>query len=200
MFEVMVEGQVIVEGNSFLFLCLFYVIVMLNFIEYEGIYVFFEVQLDCFMVCFVVGYFLFDEELWIIFDWVWRQNLDVCVEQVIDIVELVVFQVVVEWIYVDGDIVWYSVDFVWGIWDVVNVVVGVLLCGFQVLVLFGCVLVVFDGWDYVCFDDFKCIVEFVFVYCFILMLQVWVQGMDLCFVVVIVVVMMLVLFIVVVCL
>ena len=110
--EVMQEGQVSVEGETYRLAPPFVVIATENPIEYEGTYPLPEAQLDRFMLRAGVGYPTAEDEWEVLRRRIERESDEVVLEPVVDGPGLVAMQVALEQVHVSEPVGRYIVDIV----------------------------------------------------------------------------------------
>ncbi|MDR6613436.1 MoxR family ATPase [Leifsonia sp. 1010] len=174
--EAMAEGQVSVEGRSFLLPSPFHVVATANPIESEGTYALPEAQLDRFMVRLGVGYPDEAGESRVLLSRVARRHEVATVEAVIDAATLAAMQAGVEAVDVDADIAAYCVRLAAATRRHRSVEVGASPRGSQGLLLVARALAVLDGRDFVIPDDVKAVAIPVLAHRLTLTVQAWTGG------------------------
>lgn len=177
LFEVMEELWVMVDGVMYEIGCLFFVIVMQNLIEQVGMYKFFEVQFDWFLIKMLIGYFDF-----VVMESIFVGVLDcnffvglfviIMISVVVDMVDFVVM------VYVEFVVLCYVVEFVEVMCEDSVIWFGVLVCGVIVMICIVKVWVVVQGCYFVFLDDIKIFVCLVWQYCLLLDVEVEFVGMN----------------------
>src|SRR5699024_423222 len=108
--EAMAEGQVTVEGTSYVLPRPFHVLATSNPVEYEGTYPLPEAQLDRFMVRLSVGYPGAEGETDVLLRRIARRQEAATVTQITDAETLRAIQAGVEAVDADPDVARYCVD------------------------------------------------------------------------------------------
>jgi MoxR-like ATPase len=176
--EAMAEGQVTVEGMSYLLPRPFHVVATSNPIEYEGTYALPEAQLDRFMVRLAVGYPDRRGEQQVLLNRVQRQREVATVSPVIDADTLAAMQAGVERVFVDPDIAQYCVDLASATRRHAAVQTGASPRGSQGLMLVARARAVMAGRDFVMPDDVKRVAVPVLAHRLSLTTQAWAGGVQ----------------------
>ena len=153
--EVMQEGQVTVEGETFVLDPPFIVLATQNPIEYEGTYPLPEAQLDRFLLRARLGYPSRDDEWEVLRQRIARQTDAMAVGEVVGRDELLAMQASVEQVHVDETLGRYMVDLVAATRGHPQVLVGASPRGALALLKLarGCALLA--GRDFATPDDVK---------------------------------------------
>lgn len=176
--EAMAEGQVTVEGQSFVLPRPFHVIATANPIEYEGTYALPEAQLDRFMVRLAVGYPSRDGEEQVLLNRMARRRERADVAPVVDAQTLARMQAGVEGVTVDADVVRYCVDLAGATRAHPAIAVGASPRGSQALLLMARSLAVIAGRHFVLPEDVKRVAVAVLAHRLSLTTQAWAAGTD----------------------
>lgn len=171
--EAMQEGQVTVEGKTFLIDKPFIVIATQNPIEYEGTYPLPEAQLDRFLVKVSVGYPSLEEEVEIIRRRHERRSDNLTLSKIVDKEELLNMQVEVENIHVDSEIMKYISYIVEKTRSHKDVEVGSSPRGSLAILKLSKACAWLSGRDYVVPDDVKRVVAPALSHRLILKPEVW---------------------------
>jgi MoxR-like ATPase len=153
--EVMQEGQVSVEGETYRLEPPFLVIATENPIEYEGTYPLPEAQLDRFLLRIGVGYPAPDDEWEILRRRVERGADEVVLEQVVDGAGLLAMQASLEHVHVDESVGRYVVAIVGATREHPDALVGASPRGALALVKLARARAVLLGRDFVVPEDVK---------------------------------------------
>ena len=155
--EVMQEGQVSVEGTTFVVDAPFAVLATQNPIEYEGTYPLPEAQLDRFLCRARLGYPDRDEEWEVLRRRVERRVDETSVEPVVSRDEVLALQVAVENVTVEETVGRYMVDLAAATRSNPQVLVGASPRGALALLKLSRGRALLDGRDYVTPDDVKAV-------------------------------------------
>ena len=153
--EAMQEGQVTVEGRTFVLPRPFHVLATANPIEYEGTYPLPEAQLDRFLLRLDFGYPTGEGEQDVVHRRLARRQEATTVPPVVDAAGLARLQSGVEQVGVDPDVVTYAVALTRATREHSQVEVGASPRGSLALVLVARALAVLDGRDVVLPEDVK---------------------------------------------
>jgi len=155
--EAMQEGQVSVEGRTFLLPRPFHVLATANPVEFEGTYPLPEAQLDRFLLRLSFGYPATAEEGDVLSRRIARRREAVDVPAVVDATTLRALQAGVEQVDVDREIVDYCVALAAATRSHRSVEVGASPRGSAALVLLARALAVLGGRGFVVPDDVKAV-------------------------------------------
>jgi MoxR-like ATPase len=153
--EVMQEGQVSVEGETYRLAAPFVVIATENPIEYEGTYPLPEAQLDRFMLRAGVGYPTADDEWEVLRRRIERERDELVLEPVVDGPGLVAMQVALEQVHVSEAVGRYIVDLVQATRAHGDALVGASPRGALALLKLARGRAMLSGRDFVTPDDVK---------------------------------------------
>ncbi|MDV3103786.1 AAA family ATPase [Thermococcus waiotapuensis] len=154
--EAMQEGQVTIEGNTYLLPRPFIVIATQNPIEQEGTYPLPEAQLDRFLVRLRVGYPLREEEMEILRRRMARKREEVDIKPVTNPEEVVEMQRAVEDVYVSDAILEYITSIITATReDKKDIEIGASPRGSLALLKLSRAYAALEGRDYVIPDDVK---------------------------------------------
>ncbi|WP_010479518.1 AAA family ATPase [Thermococcus zilligii] len=154
--EAMQEGQVTIEGNTYVLPRPFIVIATQNPIEQEGTYPLPEAQLDRFLVRLRVGYPLREEEMEILRRRMARKREEVDIKPVTSPEEVVEMQRAVEDVYVSDAILEYITNIITATReDKKDIEIGASPRGSLALLKLSRAYAALEGRDYVIPDDVK---------------------------------------------
>jgi MoxR-like ATPase len=153
--EAMQEGQITVEGETFVLARPFHVLATANPVEYEGTYPLPEAQLDRFLMRVSFGYPTQAEEQDVLRRRVARRQEEQTLEPVVDAATLVAMQDAVETVTFDETIAEYCVALVGATRAHPHTLVGSSPRGSLALMLTSRAYAVIDGRDYVTPEDVK---------------------------------------------
>lgn len=176
--EAMAEGQVSIEGTTFVLPTPFHVIATSNPVEFEGTYPLPEAQLDRFMVRLSVGYLSAQDEADVLFRRMARQQERTHVDQVTSAQDVTRMQRGTEQVHVEESVVRYCVDLAHATRMHASIDVGVSPRGAQALVLLGRAYAVLDGRDYVLPEDIKAIAIAALAHRITLTPTAWAAGIN----------------------
>lgn len=176
--EAMAEGQVSIEGTTFVLPTPFHVIATSNPVEFEGTYPLPEAQLDRFMVRLSVGYLSAQDEADVLIRRMARKEERTHVAQVTtsDVVRRM--QSGTEQVHVEESVVRYCVDLAHATRMHASIDVGVSPRGAQALMLLGRAYAVLDGRDYVLPEDIKAIAVAALAHRVTLTPTAWAAGIN----------------------
>jgi MoxR-like ATPase len=155
--EAMQEGQITVEGETFVLARPFHVLATANPIEYEGTYPLPEAQLDRFLMRVSFGYPTTQEEHDVVTRRLARGQEDVDLDQVTDAGGLSAMQAAVETVTLDDTVARYCVDLATSTRDHKDVLTGSSPRGSLGLALAARGFAVVRGRDYVIPEDVKAV-------------------------------------------
>ncbi len=155
--EVMQEGQVSVEGHTFVLDPPFVVLATQNPIEYEGTYPLPEAQLDRFLLRARLGYPAADDEWEVLRRRMDRATDSMTVDAVVDRAELLAMQAALELVHVDETLGRYIVDLVAATRTHPQVLVGASPRGALALMQLARGRALLDGRDYATPEDVKAV-------------------------------------------
>ena len=155
--EAMQEGQVTVEGETFVLDPPFIVLATANPVEYEGTYPLPEAQLDRFLLRISFGYPTVDEERLVLARRMERRREAQDLQEIVDAPTLIGMQSVLENITVDDDIRGYCVDLTVATRHHQHTMIGASPRGALALLLCSRAYAVIDGRDYVTPEDVKAV-------------------------------------------
>jgi MoxR-like ATPase len=157
--EAMHEGQITVEGQTFVLDRPFHVLATANPVEYEGTYPLPEAQLDRFLMRVSFGYPTSAEEGDILRRRMARRQEEQTLEAVIDSVTLIAMQDAVETVTVDDSITDYCVALATATRTHAHSLVGSSPRGSLALLLTSRAYAVIDGRDFVTPEDVKAVAQ-----------------------------------------
>jgi MoxR-like ATPase len=155
--EAMQEGQVTVEGETFVLDPPFIVLATANPVEYEGTYPLPEAQLDRFLLRISFGYPTVDEELQVLTRRMERRREAQELREIVDTATLIAMQSVLETVTVDDDIGRYCVELTVATRQHQHVLIGASPRGALALLLCSRAYAVIAGRDYVTPEDVKAV-------------------------------------------
>lgn len=155
--EAMQEGQVTVEGETFVLERPFIVLATANPVEYEGTYPLPEAQLDRFLLRISFGYPTVDEERLVLARRMERRSEAQDLGQIVDGSTLIGMQRVLENVSVDDDIRNYCVDLTVATRQHDQVMIGASPRGALALLLCARAYAVISDRDYVTPEDVKAV-------------------------------------------
>jgi MoxR-like ATPase len=157
--EAMQEGQITVEGQTFVLDRPFHVLATANPVEYEGTYPLPEAQLDRFLMRVSFGYPTGGEEGDILRRRIARRQEEQTLDPVTDAGTLVDMQAAVETVTVDDSITEYCVAVAAATRTHANTLVGSSPRGSLALMLTSRAYAVIDGRDFVTPEDVKAVAQ-----------------------------------------
>ncbi len=155
--EAMQEGQVTVEGETFVLDPPFIVLATANPVEYEGTYPLPEAQLDRFLLRISFGYPTVEEERLVLARRMERRREAQDLREIVDASTLIGMQAVLENVTVDEDIRGYCVDLTVATRQHEHVMIGASPRGALALLLCSRAYAVIAGRDYVTPEDVKAV-------------------------------------------
>ena len=155
--EAMQEGQITVEGHTFVLDRPFHVLATANPVEYEGTYPLPEAQLDRFLARISFGYPSADEELDVLHRRLDRRREQIALDQVTDAAGVTAMQAAVETVTVEASIGRYCVELARATRDHGHVLMGASPRGSLGLMLVARGYAVLHGRDYVTPEDVKAV-------------------------------------------
>ena len=155
--EAMQEGQVTVEGNTFVLPRPFHVLATANPVEYEGTYPLPEAQLDRFLLRIEFGYPSHDEEFQVLHQRMTRQHESMTLRQVVDAEGLMAIQQAIETIEIEPSVLHYCVALAEATRTHPDVAVGASPRGSLALMQVSRAFAVIGGRDYVTPEDVKAV-------------------------------------------
>jgi MoxR-like ATPase len=155
--EAMQEGQITVEGETFLLDRPFHVLATANPVEYEGTYPLPEAQLDRFLMRVSFGYPTSGEEADVLRRRIARRHEEQTLDPVTDAAALVAMQDAVETVTVDDSITEYCVAVAAATRSHAHTLVGSSPRGSLALMLTSRAYAVIDGRDFVTPEDVKAV-------------------------------------------
>ncbi len=157
--EAMQEGQITVEGQTFVLDRPFHVLATANPVEYEGTYPLPEAQLDRFLMRVSFGYPTSPEEGDILRRRMARRQEEQTLDAVIDAPALIAMQDAVETVTVDDSITDYCVALATATRSHAHSLVGASPRGSLALMLTARAYAVIDGRDFVTPEDVKAVAQ-----------------------------------------
>jgi MoxR-like ATPase len=157
--EAMQEGQITVEGRTFVIDPPFHVIATANPVEYEGTYPLPEAQLDRFLLRVSFGYATRDQEHEVLQRRMARQREEQTLRTVADAATLRAMQAAVETVTVDDSVSRYCVALATATRDHPHVLVGASPRGALALLLTSRAYAVVNGRDFVAPEDVKTVAQ-----------------------------------------
>ena len=155
--EAMQEGQITVEGETFVLDPPFIVLATANPVEYEGTYPLPEAQLDRFLLRISFGYPTASEEVQVLARRVERRREAQELSTIVDTATLLGMQTALETVTVDDDILRYCVDLAAATRRHEHVLVGASPRGALALLLCARAHAVIAGRDFVTPEDVKAV-------------------------------------------
>jgi len=155
--EAMQEGQITVEGNTFVMPRPFHVLATANPVEYEGTYPLPEAQLDRFLLRIQFGYPDHEDEFQVLHRRMMRQQEAIELRQITDADGLLALQEAIETIQIDPSVLHYCVALTEATRTHTDVAVGASPRGSLALMQIARAYAVVDGRDYVTPDDVKAV-------------------------------------------
>jgi MoxR-like ATPase len=153
--EAMQEGQITVEGRTFVIDKPFHVVATANPVEYEGTYPLPEAQLDRFLLRVSFGYASSDDEHEVLLRRMARRREEQTLRRVVDGPTVLAMQAAVETVTVDQSISRYCVALVEATREHPHVLIGASPRGALALLLTSRAYAVVSGRDYVTPEDVK---------------------------------------------
>ena len=155
--EAMQEGQITVEGQTFVLDKPFHVLATANPVEYEGTYPLPEAQLDRFLMRVSFGYPTAEQEQDVLRRRITRRREEQTLEPVIDASTLIAMQEAVETVTFDDTLGAYCVGLVGATRSHPHTLLGSSPRGSLALMLTSRAYAVIDGRDYVTPEDVKAV-------------------------------------------
>ncbi len=174
--EAMQEGQVTVEGETFVLGAPFHVLATANPVEYEGTYPLPEAQLDRFLIRVSFGYLSRDEEWEVLRRRMERRQEEQGIQTVADAATLAAMQAAIETVEVDDDVSRYCVDLAVATRHHEHALIGASPRGALGLLLCSRSNAVIAGRDYVTPEDVKTVAPFVLPHRITIRPELWLSN------------------------
>ncbi len=174
--EAMQEGQVTVEGETFILDAPFHVLATANPVEYEGTYPLPEAQLDRFLIRVSFGYLSRDEEWEVLRRRMERRQEEQRIQTVADAATLAAMQAAIETVEVDDDVSRYCVDLAVATRHHEHALIGASPRGALGLLLCSRSHAVIAGRDYVTPEDVKTVAPFVLSHRITIRPELWLSN------------------------
>ena len=176
--EAMQERQTTLDGNTHSLESPFIVLATQNPIEFEGVYLLPEAQLDRFIMKLSIGYPDKNGELEILRRRIARRSDDFAVSAIVTPKILVDMQDSIEGVHADGDVLGYITDIVRETRVHGQVAIGASPRGSLALLKLARANAAFDGRDYIIPDDVKAIAVEALSHRIIPKAASWIRGFD----------------------
>ena len=174
--EAMQEGQITVEGETFVLDRPFHVLATANPVEYEGTYPLPEAQLDRFLMRVSFGYPTSSEERDVLRRRIARRQEEQTLDPVTDARTLISMQDAVETVTVDDSITEYCVAVAAATRSHAHTLVGSSPRGSLALMLTSRAYAVIDGRDYVTPEDVKAVAQPVLAHRITIKPELWMSS------------------------
>ncbi|MDP9318570.1 MAG: MoxR family ATPase [Actinomycetota bacterium] len=174
--EAMQEGQITVEGETFVLDRPFHVLATANPVEYEGTYPLPEAQLDRFLMRVSFGYPTSSEERDVLRRRIARRQEEQTLDPVTDAGTLISMQDAVETVTVDDSITEYCVALAAATRSHAHTLVGSSPRGSLALMLTSRAYAVIDGRDYVTPEDVKAVARPVLAHRITIKPELWMSS------------------------
>jgi len=174
--EAMQEGQITVEGETFVLDRPFHVLATANPVEYEGTYPLPEAQLDRFLMRVSFGYPTSSEERDVLRRRIARRQEEQTLDPVTDARTLISMQDAVETVTVDDSITEYCVALAAATRSHAHTLVGSSPRGSLALMLTSRAYAVIDGRDYVTPEDVKAVAQPVLAHRITIKPELWMSS------------------------
>jgi MoxR-like ATPase len=174
--EAMQEGQITVEGETFVLDRPFHVLATANPVEYEGTYPLPEAQLDRFLMRVSFGYPTSSEERDVLRRRIARRQEEQTLDPVTDAGTLISMQDAVETVTVDDSITEYCVALAAATRSHAHTLVGSSPRGSLALMLTSRAYAVIDGRDYVTPEDVKAVAQPVLAHRITIKPELWMSS------------------------